>query len=273
MDNASSIEVAGRANLAGGLRRPLSPEPRALARTVRAAVRRRVLQPADFAFAIHRVSTQGTCLASASYAGQEGPWAARASTPTWSASSRGGSIPPSRGLPNHVRRPTRPGARRARRPVICRRGGPARHRRAAACRHRVARASPARSGRGGLRHPRARGNAPGNAPVHVASPAVRQKTAPADYHRARWRAGRRSPFVPHHATYEAGLGPSDGQAARSAGSWCILGSNIGNFDPPGTGACCAASREALARGDGLLLGTDLVKPDPSCCWPMTTRSA
>ena len=41
----------------------------------------------------------------------------------------------------------------------------------------------------------------------------------------------------------------------------FLGSNIGNFDPPGTGALLRSVREALARGDGLLLGTDLVKPE------------
>jgi len=41
----------------------------------------------------------------------------------------------------------------------------------------------------------------------------------------------------------------------------FLGSNIGNFDPPGADAFLRGIRRAVGSGDGLLLGTDLVKPD------------
>jgi L-histidine Nalpha-methyltransferase len=69
-------------------------------------------------------------------------------------------------------------------------------------------------------------------------------------------------IVAHQATYEAGLV----QAAvgrRSAGRTLalFLGSNIGNFDPPGADAFLLHIRAALAIGDCLLIGTDLVKPE------------
>jgi uncharacterized SAM-dependent methyltransferase len=41
----------------------------------------------------------------------------------------------------------------------------------------------------------------------------------------------------------------------------FLGSNIGNFDPPGADAFLGNVRAALAAGDTLLIGTDLVKPE------------
>ena len=41
----------------------------------------------------------------------------------------------------------------------------------------------------------------------------------------------------------------------------FLGSNIGNFDPPGADAFLRGIRAALAPGDALLLGADLVKPE------------
>jgi uncharacterized SAM-dependent methyltransferase len=68
--------------------------------------------------------------------------------------------------------------------------------------------------------------------------------------------------VPHHATYEAGLaavGRSSGGPGRAL--VVFLGSNIGNFDPPGTDALLRSVRAAIGRGDALLLGTDLVKPE------------
>ena len=40
----------------------------------------------------------------------------------------------------------------------------------------------------------------------------------------------------------------------------FLGSNIGNFDPPGAAEFLRTIRSALATGDSLLLGADLVKP-------------
>jgi uncharacterized SAM-dependent methyltransferase len=41
----------------------------------------------------------------------------------------------------------------------------------------------------------------------------------------------------------------------------FLGSNIGNFDPPGADEFLLGVRASLASGDSLLLGTDLVKPE------------
>jgi dimethylhistidine N-methyltransferase len=69
--------------------------------------------------------------------------------------------------------------------------------------------------------------------------------------------------VEHRATYEAGLaalglaGDADGRALV-----VFLGSNIGNFDPAGTDALLGRVRAALGPGGALLLGTDLVKPEP-----------
>ena len=62
----------------------------------------------------------------------------------------------------------------------------------------------------------------------------------------------------HQATYE------DGLLALSAGHPALvafLGSNIGNFDPPGAAAFLGLIRAALQPGDYLLLGADLVKPE------------
>jgi dimethylhistidine N-methyltransferase len=42
----------------------------------------------------------------------------------------------------------------------------------------------------------------------------------------------------------------------------FLGSNLGNFDPEQARAFLAGVRRRLAPGDALLLGTDLVKPEP-----------
>jgi L-histidine Nalpha-methyltransferase len=41
----------------------------------------------------------------------------------------------------------------------------------------------------------------------------------------------------------------------------FLGSNIGNYDPPGANAFLSAVRRQLRTGDALLLGVDLVKPE------------
>ena len=67
--------------------------------------------------------------------------------------------------------------------------------------------------------------------------------------------------VPHRATYETGLREA-GRIRSVAGRRLalFLGSNIGNFDPPGRDAFLRAVRSALDRGDGLLLGVDLDKP-------------
>jgi dimethylhistidine N-methyltransferase len=67
--------------------------------------------------------------------------------------------------------------------------------------------------------------------------------------------------VGHRDTYEAGL--RDAARHRDPGSpvlVLLLGSNIGNFDAPAAAEFLRAIRDALAPGDGLLLGADLVKP-------------
>ena len=69
--------------------------------------------------------------------------------------------------------------------------------------------------------------------------------------------------TPHAATYEAGL-----EAAARAFSpddrvlVLFLGSNIGNFDRPSCEALLRGIHRQLRRGDALLLGGDLVKPEP-----------
>ena len=68
--------------------------------------------------------------------------------------------------------------------------------------------------------------------------------------------------VGHQAPYEAGL--REFKRARSAPGRRLalfLGSNIGNFDPPGRDAFLGSVRSALDRGDAFLLGADLVKPE------------
>jgi len=66
----------------------------------------------------------------------------------------------------------------------------------------------------------------------------------------------------HQATYENGV--VEAMAQRRPGGRALalfLGSNIGNFDPPGADAFLRVVRGALAPGDALLVGTDLVKPE------------
>src|SRR5437899_295337 len=67
--------------------------------------------------------------------------------------------------------------------------------------------------------------------------------------------------VGHRDTYEVGL--RDAAALRDGGPMLVLllGSNIGNFDAPAADDFLGAIRAALAPGDALLLGADLVKPD------------
>ena len=64
----------------------------------------------------------------------------------------------------------------------------------------------------------------------------------------------------HRATYEdglLGLPPEDGRPTLLA----FLGSNIGNFDPPGAASFLGLIRRVLRPHDFLLLGADLVKPE------------
>jgi len=68
--------------------------------------------------------------------------------------------------------------------------------------------------------------------------------------------------VGHWSTYEEGLRTA--VAARHADSTILvllLGSNIGNFDPPAAAQFLDRIRATLAQGDLLLLGADLVKPE------------
>ena len=69
-------------------------------------------------------------------------------------------------------------------------------------------------------------------------------------------------IVGHRNTYEVGLR----HAAADRVNGCpmlvlLLGSNIGNFDEPAAHEFVRGIREALAPGDFLLLGADLVKPE------------
>jgi dimethylhistidine N-methyltransferase len=65
----------------------------------------------------------------------------------------------------------------------------------------------------------------------------------------------------HQTTYEAGL-EAWATAPRGPGRALVvfLGSNIGNFDPPGREAFLRLVRRAMRSGDRLLLGADLIKP-------------
>jgi dimethylhistidine N-methyltransferase len=76
-------------------------------------------------------------------------------------------------------------------------------------------------------------------------------------------------IISHQATYESGLVeamarrspacPERGRGGRAL--TLFLGSNIGNFDPPGADSFLRGVRASLAGGDSLLVGTDLVKPE------------
>jgi len=68
--------------------------------------------------------------------------------------------------------------------------------------------------------------------------------------------------VTHQAAYEAGLEAVARRRGTGRMLTLFLGSNIGNFDPPGADAFLRNVRAALAAGDTLLVGTDLVKPEP-----------
>ncbi len=67
--------------------------------------------------------------------------------------------------------------------------------------------------------------------------------------------------VTHLAEYEAGLADA-AEGPDGPRLVLFLGSNIGNFDPPGADAFLRSIRAATGTGGRLLLGTDLVKPEP-----------
>ncbi|MGQ0732864.1 MAG: L-histidine N(alpha)-methyltransferase [Acidobacteriota bacterium] len=74
--------------------------------------------------------------------------------------------------------------------------------------------------------------------------------------------GRAVEVVSHQLRYEEGL--AQAAAARPPGERLLvafLGSNLGNFDRDRADAFLAAIRGAVAPGDTLLIGLDLVKPE------------
>ena len=74
--------------------------------------------------------------------------------------------------------------------------------------------------------------------------------------------GRNVTVATHQARYEEGL--AHVAAARASDQRVMvlfLGSNIGNFDPPGAAAFLRSIRAALQPGDTLLIGADLVKSE------------
>ncbi len=83
-----------------------------------------------------------------------------------------------------------------------------------------------------------------------------------DRARHRLRAARVDAIHAHALGYEDGFHRAI--AARppcAALTVLFLGSNIGNFDPPAARQLLTVIRRSLREGDGLLLGTDLVKPE------------
>jgi L-histidine N-alpha-methyltransferase len=64
--------------------------------------------------------------------------------------------------------------------------------------------------------------------------------------------------ITHQATYDAGL--REALTQRTGRTLvAFLGSNIGNFDPPGASAFLQNIRASIKHGDAVLLGVDLVK--------------
>jgi uncharacterized SAM-dependent methyltransferase len=67
----------------------------------------------------------------------------------------------------------------------------------------------------------------------------------------------------HQQAYEEGLvSMAANRAPDGALAVLFLGSNLGNFDPPADLELLTRIRAALRPGDALILGTDLVKPEP-----------
>jgi len=64
----------------------------------------------------------------------------------------------------------------------------------------------------------------------------------------------------HQASYEAGLEALSRHHGRRT-LVLFLGSNIGNFDPPGAAEFLRTIRRALRPDDALLIGADLLKPE------------
>lgn len=74
---------------------------------------------------------------------------------------------------------------------------------------------------------------------------------------------RRLRVVTHEAPYEVGLAEATRRERAGGRTLALfLGSNIGNFDPPGADEFLRRIRAALDQHDALLIGADLVKPEP-----------
>jgi dimethylhistidine N-methyltransferase len=69
-------------------------------------------------------------------------------------------------------------------------------------------------------------------------------------------------IITHQHTYADGLLHASANRGDSPMLVLFLGSNIGNFDPPADAQLLRLIRDSLRSGDALLLGTDLVKPEP-----------
>jgi dimethylhistidine N-methyltransferase len=77
------------------------------------------------------------------------------------------------------------------------------------------------------------------------------------------RRFRQLSVVGYRTTYANGLRLVAKHRKGDAATLVLfLGSNIGNLDPPADVEFLTTIRETLRGGDGLLLGTDLVKPEP-----------
>jgi dimethylhistidine N-methyltransferase len=77
---------------------------------------------------------------------------------------------------------------------------------------------------------------------------------------ARLQQQRRLHVATHQARYEDGLFSAAATRLRDERFLVLfLGSNIGNFDPPGAGAFLRTIRGVLQPGDALLIGADLKK--------------
>lgn len=77
------------------------------------------------------------------------------------------------------------------------------------------------------------------------------------------RRFRQLSIVGHRANYANGLRRVAASRKDDVMTLVLfLGSNIGNLDPPADEEFLASIRATLKRGDGLLLGADLVKPEP-----------
>jgi L-histidine N-alpha-methyltransferase len=67
--------------------------------------------------------------------------------------------------------------------------------------------------------------------------------------------------VAHQSAYETGLRDAARHPHADGGTLVLfLGSNIGNFDPPGAAAFLRTLRGNVCERDALLIGADLVKP-------------